>query len=85
MSEPLWTLDDMAKAMAAQRAGNLPAVVPGLSIDTRTVKPGEAFFAIQGENRDGHDFVDAALKAGAGLAVVVAPKPASTMPKPRRC
>ena len=31
---------------------------------------GEAFFAIQGDNRDGHDFVDAALKAGAGLAVV---------------
>jgi UDP-N-acetylmuramoyl-tripeptide--D-alanyl-D-alanine ligase len=31
---------------------------------------GEAFFAIQGENRDGHEFVDGALKAGAGLAVV---------------
>src|SRR5262249_41520030 len=30
----------------------------------------DAFFAIQGDNRDGHDFVDAALKAGAGLAVV---------------
>jgi UDP-N-acetylmuramoyl-tripeptide--D-alanyl-D-alanine ligase len=46
--------------------------VPGLSIDTRTVAPGEAFFAIQGDNRDGHDFVDAALEARAGLAVVAA-------------
>src|SRR5947209_12355762 len=60
----------MAPAMKAERAGALPRDVPGLSIDTRTIEPGEAFFAIQGENRDGHDFVEAALKAGAGLAVV---------------
>src|SRR4029077_6850053 len=31
---------------------------------------GDAFFAIKGENRDGHDFVEGALKAGAGLAVL---------------
>jgi len=60
----------MAAAMKAERAGSLPRDVPGLSIDTRTIKPGEAFFAIQGENRDGHEFVEAALQAGAGLAVV---------------
>ena len=64
MSEPLWSLDAMAAAMKAERAGNLPRDVPGLSIDTRTIKPGEAFFAIQGENRDGHEFVEAALQAG---------------------
>jgi UDP-N-acetylmuramoyl-tripeptide--D-alanyl-D-alanine ligase len=80
VSEPLWTLDDMAQAMRAERAGNMPAAVPGLSIDTRTIKLGEAFFAIQGENRDGHDFVDAALKAGAGLAVVSRAK-APAMPQ----
>ncbi|MEA2871056.1 MAG: UDP-N-acetylmuramoyl-tripeptide--D-alanyl-D-alanine ligase [Hyphomicrobiales bacterium] len=80
MSEPLWTLDDMASAMKAKRAGALPRDVPGLSIDTRTIKPGEAFFAIQGENRDGHDFVEAALQAGAGLAVVAKAKQAA-MPK----
>jgi len=66
----LWTLDAMAQAMAAQQHGALPADVSGLSIDTRTVKPGEAFFAIKGDARDGHDFVEAALKAGAGVAVV---------------
>ncbi|HKS62624.1 MAG TPA: UDP-N-acetylmuramoylalanyl-D-glutamyl-2,6-diaminopimelate--D-alanyl-D-alanine ligase [Xanthobacteraceae bacterium] len=80
MSEPLWSLDAMAAAMTAQRAGSLPRDVPGLSIDTRTLKPGEAFFAIQGENRDGHDFVEAALKAGAGLAVVARAK-AAAMPQ----
>ena len=44
--------------------------MPGLSIDSRTLDKGDAFFAITGDNRDGHDFVEAALKAGAGLAVV---------------
>ena len=74
MSEPLWTADAMAAAMRAGSAGALPRAVPGLSIDTRTIRPGEAFFAIQGENRDGHEFVEAALKAGAGLAVVAESK-----------
>ena len=66
----LWTLDAMAAAMRADRSGALPDQVSGISIDSRTLAKGEAFFAIQGENRDGHEFVDGALKAGAGLAVV---------------
>jgi UDP-N-acetylmuramoyl-tripeptide--D-alanyl-D-alanine ligase len=70
----LWTLDDMAKAMGAEKSGALPAQVPGLSIDTRGINKGEAFFAIKGDNRDGHEFVEAALKAGAGLAVIARDK-----------
>jgi len=66
----LWTLDAMAAAMHADRAGTLPADVHGISIDSRTLVKGDAFFAIKGDNRDGHEFVDGALKAGAGLAVV---------------
>jgi UDP-N-acetylmuramoyl-tripeptide--D-alanyl-D-alanine ligase len=66
----LWTIDDMAKAMRADKFGALPADVAGISIDSRTLGKGDAFFAIQGENRDGHDFVEAALKGGAGIAVV---------------
>ena len=66
----LWTLDAMAAAMRADRSGALPDQVSGISIDSRTLAKGEAFFAIQGENRDGHEFVDGALKAGASLAVV---------------
>jgi UDP-N-acetylmuramoyl-tripeptide--D-alanyl-D-alanine ligase len=62
----------MAAAMRAARTGPLPRSVPGISIDTRTIAGGEAFFAIRGDNRDGHDFVAAALAAGAGLAVVAA-------------
>ena len=66
----LWTLEAMAAATHAERTGALPEHVSGISIDSRTLTKGEAFFAIQGENRDGHEFVEGALKAGAGLAVV---------------
>jgi UDP-N-acetylmuramoyl-tripeptide--D-alanyl-D-alanine ligase len=72
--EPLWSVEAMAQAMGAERAGALPAAVHGISIDTRSIVPGEAFFAIAGEHRDGHDFVAAALAAGAGLAVIAADK-----------
>src|ERR1700710_2583439 len=42
----------------------------GLSIDTRTLKPGDLFVALKGDNRDGHDFVKAAFAAKAGAALV---------------
>jgi len=70
----LWTIDDMVAAMRADKAGSLPDGVTGISIDSRGIAKGEAFFAIQGDNRDGHDFVDGALKAGAGLAVIARSK-----------
>src|ERR1700742_5260024 len=67
---PLWTSSAMAAAMRASVQGTLPEAINGLSIDSRSVKPGDAYFAIKGEVHDGHAFVDAALKAGAALAVV---------------
>jgi UDP-N-acetylmuramoyl-tripeptide--D-alanyl-D-alanine ligase len=69
---PLWTSTAMAEAMRASSHGALPDAVSGLSIDSRTIAPGEAYFAIRGDVHDGHDFVAAALKAGAALAVVEA-------------
>ncbi len=47
--------------------------VLGISIDSRTVAPGDAFFAIEGDRFDGHDFVEQALAAGASCAVVSRP------------
>jgi UDP-N-acetylmuramoyl-tripeptide--D-alanyl-D-alanine ligase len=44
--------------------------VVGYSIDSRTVAPGELFFAVRGDRLDGHDFVAAALARGAVAAVV---------------
>jgi UDP-N-acetylmuramoyl-tripeptide--D-alanyl-D-alanine ligase len=45
-------------------------VAQGYSIDSRTVAPGELFFAVRGERFDGHDFIAAALQRGAIAAVV---------------
>jgi UDP-N-acetylmuramoyl-tripeptide--D-alanyl-D-alanine ligase len=44
--------------------------VQGISIDTRTLRPGELFVALKGEARDGHGFVAAALDGGASAALV---------------
>src|ERR1700687_5587100 len=68
----LWTSPAMAEAMRASITCALPEAISGLSIDSRTIAPGEAYFAIKGDVHDGHDFVAAALKAGAALAVVEA-------------
>src|SRR5215470_1083306 len=46
------------------------AIALGYSIDTRTIQPGDLFFAVKGERLDGHDFVDNALERGAIAAVV---------------
>ena len=69
---PLWTSAAMAQAMRASINGALPEGITGLSIDSRSIAPGQAYFAIKGDVHDGHDFVGAALKAGAALAVVEA-------------
>ncbi|MEH6950053.1 UDP-N-acetylmuramoylalanyl-D-glutamyl-2,6-diaminopimelate--D-alanyl-D-alanine ligase [Nitrobacter sp. NHB1] len=71
-TQPLWTLDAMVAAMRAERRGALPAAITGISIDSRTIAPGDAYFAIKGDVHDGHAFVEAALKAGAALAVIEA-------------
>lgn len=45
-------------------------MVNGYSIDSRTVQPGELFFAVKGERHDGHNFLTSALERGAVAAVV---------------
>jgi UDP-N-acetylmuramoyl-tripeptide--D-alanyl-D-alanine ligase len=46
------------------------AVATGYSIDSRSIRHGDLFFAVKGERLDGHDYVEAALAAGAVAAVV---------------
>jgi UDP-N-acetylmuramoyl-tripeptide--D-alanyl-D-alanine ligase len=77
----LWTVDAIAAATRADRVGPLPQAIAGISIDSRTVKAGEAFFAIKGDTHDGHDYVAAALKQGAALAVVARDR-TPTLPSP---
>ncbi len=70
MSAWLWTSADLVEAMGGRPIGALPEGITGVSIDSRTLSPGEAFFAIKGDQFDGHDFATAAMAAGAGLLVV---------------
>jgi len=46
------------------------AVATGYSIDSRTLHPGDLFFAVRGEKLDGHDYLHQALGKGAVAAVV---------------
>src|SRR5882757_8554146 len=43
--------------------------VKGVSIDSRTIRPGELFFAVRGETTDGHLYIEKALVAGAAAVV----------------
>ena len=54
-------------------------VATGYSIDSRTVAPGDLFFAVRGERHDGHDFVAAAFERGA-VAALVSRERVATLP-----
>lgn len=68
MPDALWTSADMEKATGGKASAAFSAC--GVSIDTRTLKKGEAYLALQGVTMDGHRFVEDALKAGAACAIV---------------
>ncbi len=80
MTSALWTSTEILAATGGTLAG-APFAASGVSIDTRTLEPGDLFVALAGE-RDGHEFVAQALERGAagvlasrpvaGAAVVVA-------------
>ena len=66
----LWTCDALVAATGGRPVGAMPEGVSGISIDSRSLQPGDAFFAIKGESMDGHDFISAAMAAGAAVALV---------------
>jgi len=53
-----------------ERRGSLPATVSGITDDSRLVTRGSVFVAVRGSERDGHDYLDAAKKAGASMAIL---------------
>ncbi|MFK7868931.1 MAG: UDP-N-acetylmuramoyl-tripeptide--D-alanyl-D-alanine ligase [Roseobacter sp.] len=63
----LWTAQDAQAATGGQTAGGW--FVSGISIDTRTLVPGDLFVALK-DVRDGHDFVAQAFEKGASAALV---------------
>lgn len=68
MNLPLWTAAELIEATGG--ALSHPFVADGVSIDTRTLAPGDLFVALLGDGRDGHGFVPDALARGAAGAMV---------------
>ena len=72
-----WAWDDFAHAAGGSWRSNpqgpsLPFT--GVSIDTRSIEPGQVFFAFVGEQVDGHAYLRAAVDAGASACVVTHPE-----------
>jgi UDP-N-acetylmuramoyl-tripeptide--D-alanyl-D-alanine ligase len=67
-----WTVGQAAEALGVAPPASLDALagLAGVSIDSRTIQPGELFLAIHGPRHDGHDHVAAALARGAAAGVV---------------
>ncbi len=63
-------LSRVAELLSATGEFERRAVAQAYSIDSRTIQPGQLFFAVKGERMDGHDFVLQALDRGAVAAVV---------------
>ena len=71
-------VSDILKATGGKLIqGNSELLINGISTDTRTIKRGEIFFALEGENYDGHKFVEQAIHNGAAGAVISSGKEAA--------
>ncbi|MCX7338084.1 MAG: UDP-N-acetylmuramoyl-tripeptide--D-alanyl-D-alanine ligase [Alphaproteobacteria bacterium] len=72
----LWQDQDLFDALGLTAVSS-DFTATGISIDTRTLKPGEVFVAIKGENFDGHSFLGDAFAKGASAVIVSQPMPDS--------
>lgn len=68
----LYTLQQMAHHIGATYIGH-DVPFQGLSIDTRTIQPGECFLCIKGPHFDGHEFVKQAIEKGASAIITERP------------
>jgi UDP-N-acetylmuramoyl-tripeptide--D-alanyl-D-alanine ligase len=64
-----WTVEKVARIANGRLVGKKDLEVQGCVIDSRRAQGGEIFFALPGEHADGHDYIEAAWKKGAVLAV----------------
>jgi UDP-N-acetylmuramoyl-L-alanyl-D-glutamate--2,6-diaminopimelate ligase len=69
------TLDELVRPLESrlevmERRGDQGVVITGVTDDSRAVGPGTLFVAVKGERADGHDYLGAAVKQGAGAVVV---------------
>jgi UDP-N-acetylmuramoyl-tripeptide--D-alanyl-D-alanine ligase len=79
-----YTVEDICRLARGEAGGLDPQTAfEGYSIDSRTIRHGELFFAVRGENLDGHRFVEEALGRGGAAAVVSDDYQLSTAPEGR--
>ena len=64
----LWFANEIAEAVGSTSNSNWSA--SGISIDSRTLKPGDLFIALRGPNFDGHDFIGDAFERGASGSLI---------------
>ncbi|HZR45810.1 MAG TPA: Mur ligase domain-containing protein, partial [Candidatus Manganitrophaceae bacterium] len=73
----MWTVNEISEGCRGTIEGDFhnteSGIVGGFSIDSRTIRPNEVFFALHGPRFDGHDFIDAIFQRGAAGAVVSRP------------
>lgn len=78
----MFAVHELLKATNARLIlGKGDTTVKGISIDTRTIRPGEAFIAIKGHNFDGHNFIAEAIQKGARAAIIHHPLSTIHYPK----
>lgn len=75
----LWTGLELNQIFSSSVPDDL--AIKGISIDTRTINPGDLFIALKGDQGDGHTFLDKAEKAGAGAALVSTFYPQLSIPQ----
>ena len=70
MAAEFWTLSRVAQALSLPKFGGSDRALRDVCTDTRTLQPGDLFVALSGEHFDAHDFLAAAVNAGAAAVVV---------------
>ena len=65
----MWKIDEIFNVLGKERSSADEILITGVSIDSRTIKRGEIFIALEGENYDGHKFIEQALDKGASLVI----------------
>src|SRR5271155_4317154 len=78
-----FTVQEIAAVIGIRAAtGAMDARITGWSVDSRTVAPGDLFFALRGPNHDGNAYVDEVLRKGAVAAVATDSKPGPVLVVP---
>ena len=65
-----YSIEKLARIIDAKPSVHNDGTIGSVSTDSRTIKPGDCFFAIGGSNFDGHDYLNEAFLNGAACAVV---------------